>query len=240
MTETETVDLLVSRLEAREPFVHVRFGDGDVFFATGTGPVLTGDGEEWTPWLQERLRAAWRSLALYPDLLVGDVDSYLVSDGCEAQWRELVDEAEAIRRAPLNLVHIEALRAGLGYALPFYLAVAADRRRKIFVGPSRLAGAAEMLDAYHVHVPLRVAHEAADEIVEAVDDLFELALFAAGRGGKIMQAAFALRAPSMTQVDVGSGLDILFGGVTRGTDAGIDAATVRASYRAAGLRVSEP
>lgn len=238
MTEQETVDLLVGRLEASEAFVHVRFGDGDVFFATGTGPTLTADGEEWSPELRDQLRAAWRALAPTAGLLLGDVESYLVSDGCEAQWRELLAEATEIRGEPPELVHIEALRAGLGYALPFYQAVAADDRRKVFVGPERLASVATMLRSDFVPVPLHVAHTAAPRLVDEVAaGMYEVALFAAGRGGKIMQAALALRDPFLTQVDVGSGLDLLFGGVRRGTDRTADPEQLRKTYRDAGLDV---
>jgi len=238
MDEPTTVKMLAELVERRVPFVHVRFGDGDVFFATGTGPTLTGDGEEWTPELADRLRSAWRALATVPNVLLGDVESYAVSDGCEAQWRELLEEWRLLRRdRETRLVHIEALRAGR-QALDFYRAAATDDRRKVFVGPARLAGAARMLDAAHVHVPLHDSWRWTDELLARLSDEDpEVALFAAGRGGKIMQAHLALRSPKVTQVDVGSGLDILFDGVRRGTDAGIDVAALRETYRAAGLEL---
>jgi hypothetical protein len=242
MTERETVDRLVTLLAARDPFVHVRFGDGDVFFATGTGPKLTADGEHWTVELGARLRHAWQTLAtIVQPLLVGDVDTYEVSDGCEEQWHQLLDEATLLRGRPPELVHIEALRVGRGYALDFYEAVAADDRWKVLVGPEYLAAAAAMLDAEHIEIPLHVAHEEAtvNRVVDyLLDSGHQVALFAAGRGGKIMQAEVAANRLFITQVDVGSGLDILFGGVRRGTDGGVDADAVRRTYRRAGLLVA--
>lgn len=242
MTEPETVALLVAMLHAGDPFVHVRFGDGDVFFATGTGPRLTADGEEWTPELGSRLMWAWRTLAEAPvQLLVGDVESYEVSDGCEAEWLEMREQGEWLRgragNGPIEFVHIEALRAGRGHALPLYQALAADRRRKALVAPETLAGAARMLGADHVPVPLHVAHEAVEDAVEAVTaGGYDIVLVCAGRGGKIAQAHLADRLPWLVQIDVGSGLDLLFdGGVRRGTDLRVDRDAVLAAYRDAGL-----
>lgn len=238
MTEAETVTRLVGLLEQRTPFVHVRFGDGDVFFMTGTGPKITGDGEQWSPLLAGRLHAAWRRCAVAPNLLLGDIESYLVSDGCEQQWRSLLAELRQLRGSAPELVHIEALRAGFGYAAPFYAAVAADPRAKVFVGPDRLGGAARMLGATHVVVSLEVAHEYAITTAETVAaGGYEVAVFAAGRGGKIMQGLLAESAPALTQIDIGSGLDILFTDLRRSTDKGVDIDKLRRSYRNAGLKL---
>jgi hypothetical protein len=238
MTEPETVALLTHLLTERLPFVHVRFGDGDVFFATGTGPKLTADGEEWTPELGDRLRQGWRTLARVPNLIVGDVDSYAVSDGCEPQWRELLAEAEAIRGERLERVHIEALRCGFGHALPFYEALAHDTRAKVYVCSNDLRGAAEMLGAFPVIVPLKIAWKCADAVVDLIGEHdFEIVIFSAGRGGKLMQAALATDRPELTQIDIGSGLDLVFGGVRRGTDAGVDVKAIRREYQGAGLKL---
>lgn len=243
MNESETIDLLVSLLDAREPFLHVRFGDGDVMFATGTGSRMTGDGEQWTQHLSDRLAMAWRNLAFHDGLLlVGDVETYAVSDGVEKEWLDLVQEAEEIRGRPLEFVHMEALRVSFGYALPFYVTAARDDRWKVFVGPERLAGAAAMLGADHVPVPLQFAHDPA-HVLRVVQLLTsrplgrgpEVAFFAAGRGGKIMQSWLSMDAPALTQVDVGSGLDILFTDLRRGTDRDADPDALRGGYRAAGL-----
>jgi len=238
-SEADTVALLVALLDAQAPFVHTRFGDGDVFFMSSTGPTLTADGEHWSPRLATQLYESWETLAAHPGrLLVGDVNTYAVSDGCEEQWAQAVAAAEQIRGGPLELVHIEALRVTMGAALPFYLAARADWRRKVFVGPERLRGAARMLNADHVHVPLRTAHA---DVVRLLNELRliwpQVVFFAAGRGGKILQGMLAADHPDVTQVDVGSGLDILFTPLRRGTDRLADPAELRAQYRAAGLQV---
>lgn len=242
MTEAETVSLLVELLEAREPFCHLRFGDGDVFFATGTGPKLTADGEEWTRGLQWQLLNAWeRCCVTRHRLLVGDVDSYLVDDGCGHEWSVLREYGGYRRGEPLELVHIEALRCGLGFALPFYLALARDPRPKFYIGPASLAPAAEMLGATHILVPLREAwkdiwptHAALHEPRRRYEGIV---LVSAGRGGKILQGQLCHDGYPWTQVDIGSGLDLLFGGVLRSTDLGLDVEAIRRSYREAGLTV---
>jgi hypothetical protein len=62
-------------------------------------------------------------------------------------------------------------------------------------------------------------------------------IFSAGRGGKLMQAALATDRPELTQIDIGSGLDLVFGGVRRGTDAGVDVKAIRREYQGAGLKL---
>ena len=247
MTEAETVALLCNLLREKEPFCHVRFGDGDVFFATGTGPKMTADGEEWTSGLQWQLLNAWeRCCVTRHRLLVGDVDSYLVDDGCGHEWSVLREYGGYRRGEPLELVHIEALRCGLGFALPFYLAIAADPRPKFYVAPERLRGAAEMLGAKHIEVPLKHAWK---EIWDARETLVDsgrsmdahpfngIVLVSAGRGGKLLQGQLCHDGYPWTQIDIGSGLDLLFDGVRRSTDLGVDVRALRKAYRDAGLSV---
>lgn len=238
MTEAETVAQLIAELDG-DPFVHVRFGDGDVFFATGTGPVLTGDGEEWCQELSDYLILAWRSLAAPKRLFLGDLRSYAVSDGCELEWDDLLMNLVQLRQEPLTFVHMEALRVGFGRALPFYLRVRNDGRRKCFVGPARLQPVAAMLGCEHIVVPLRTAWRPENHLPTLLDITageYELALFAAGRGGKIMQGWLAIHAPDLTQIDVGSGLDLLIDdGVRRGTDLRVDRKAILEQYREVGL-----
>ncbi len=149
MTEAETVSRLVELLTNKALFLHTRFGDGDVFFATKTGPVITGDGEEWCQELHEQLVQAWFDLAQYDAgrLLLGDLNTYAVSDGCEEQWSGLLRDFLAVRGIylDLELVHMEALRVGFGYALPFYEALRDDPRDKLYVAPDRLKPMADLL-----------------------------------------------------------------------------------------------
>lgn len=241
MTEDETVILLSHMLREQLSFVHVRFGDGDVFFASGTGPVITGDGEEWCQELSDRLNDAWLDLSCPAYLALGDLRSYAVSDGCEEQWDVLVEKLLAVReprRQPVGFIHMEALRVGFGHALPFYEAVRDDPRDKIFVGPQRLAARlAPYLNAKWLGVSLGTAWTEADYICQVIQrQQPEIVLFAAGRGGKIMQGKLACSMPDMTQIDVGSGLDLLIlDGVRRGTDLGIDREAIVRQYREAGL-----
>ncbi|HEY1309298.1 MAG TPA: hypothetical protein VGF24_37420 [Vicinamibacterales bacterium] len=239
MTEIETVDLLCELLYTGEPFVHVRFGDGDVMFATGTGSKITGDGEEWCQELADVLLLAWRSLAVPKHLLLGDLRTYAVSDGVEEQWDDLLEELHRQRSAPYTFVHMEALRVGFGHALPFYEAVRSDERSKVFVGPIRLRPISKRLGCDHLSVPLHVAWEfgtVASTIGSIIGNQYEVALFAAGRGGKIMQAQLGMVAPDLTQIDVGSGVDLLIDdGVRRGTDMHVSRTKIMEKYRAVGL-----
>lgn len=239
MNEQDTIIRIIRLLVEREPFVHVRYGDGDVFFATHTGPVLTGDGEEWTPLLQQKLLSAWMQLARCESrVLLGDLETYAVSDGCEPQWRHMLAMFRDLRKEkPTELVHMEALRVGFGWALPVYQALRNDPRRKVYVCPERLGPLATRLGARHFEVPLHTAHEKAESYAKLLLEAKpEVVLFSAGRGGKIMQGILSTTAPDVTQIDVGSGLDLLIpDGVRRGTDLGVNRERIVALYREAGL-----
>jgi hypothetical protein len=242
VTEQDTIRLLVDLLAARDPFVHVRFGDGDIFFMSATGPQMTADGEEWSPGLQAKLVDAFgRCVDCVPRLLLGDIETYDVSDGCEDEWLVVLPEADMRRDGPVELVHMEALRAARGHALPLYKAIADDPRRKMYVAPDYLRGAATMLGADLFPVPLRTAYLHAGEAAHAIaSGGYEVALFSAGRGGKVAQGMLACRADDLVQIDVGSGLDLMFGGVRRGTDAGVTddrIEALRQEYRDAGMAV---
>ena len=241
MNELETVNMLVKLLQGRESFVHVRFGDGDIMFMSGTGSVITGDGEEWSHDLQTMLLISWLRLASYQGefLLLGDVETYAVSDGVEKQWwmlRTIFDHLRAEYDAPVqHNAHMEALRVGFGYARPFYEALRDDDRSKALVAPAHFAEIAEVLGCEHVEVPLHVAWQHAADTADLVRN-FEVAAFAAGRGGKIMQGLLADIYPELVQIDIGSGLDILLDeGVRRGTDLNLVRAELVKEYREAGL-----
>jgi hypothetical protein len=234
VSEADTVDLLVGLLEKREPFLHVRFGDGDVMFATGVGSKITGDGEEWSPGLQNAMILAWFALVrAKTTLLVGDIETYDVSDGIEAEWRILRQAGEWLRGEPITAVHIEALRCSRPYAGLVYEAIRNDPRRKIYAAPYRLKPAADWLGAEHVPVPLRVAHEDAHLVVsQVVVQKPDVLLVSAGRGGKLIQSFVGEALPHITQIDIGSGLDMLIpDGVRRGTDGRVDRQKVLAAYR---------
>lgn len=235
--EADTVDLIVGLLERREPFVHVRFGDGDVMFATGTGSKITGDGEEWSPEFQQAMIGSWFALVgAKVNLFVGDVETYDVSDGVEEEWRVLRQAGGWVRGEPIQLVHIEALRCSRRYAPLVYSAIRKDKRRKLYVAPDRLKPVADWLGADHLPVPLKTAHEDAALVMsQLLVKQPEVLLFSAGRGGKMIQAYVANALPMITQIDIGSGLDLLIpDGVRRGTDLRVNREKVLAEFRELG------
>jgi hypothetical protein len=237
MTEADTVDLIVGLIDKREPFCHVRFGDGDVMFASGVGSKITGDGEEFTPELQQSMITSWYLLMRAKvRLLVGDVESYDVSDGCEAEWNVLRRSGEWVRGEPLQTVHIEALRCSRRYAPLAYAAIRNDKRRKVYVGPERHAPLAEWLGAEHLSIPLHTFHAQTRLTMSQMLMLQpQVLLLAAGRGGKMLQSYVSAAKPEVTQIDIGSGLDLLIpDGVRRGTDAKVNRPKVLAEYRELG------
>jgi Galactoside-binding lectin len=98
----------------------------------------------------------------------------------------------------------------------------------VFVGPGRLAGAAEMIRARHVVAPLATAHDDVDRIVDEIEaSPWDIAVLSAGRGAKIVEARIA-RADK-TVIDTGSAFDPLFVGPTRTLQ--IDSRAARSYFR---------
>lgn len=237
MTEADTVDLIVGMLDKHEPFCHVRFGDGDVMFATGVGSKITGDGEEFSADLQQSMIAAWFALMrAKTTLLVGDIESYDVSDGIEDEWRVLRRAGEWVRGEELQTVHIEALRCSRRYAPLAYSAIRKDKRHKVYVAPERLKPVADWLGADHLPVPLGTAYEHAPLVMSQLLMMQPaILLLSAGRGGKMIQSYVSAANPNVTQIDIGSGLDMLIpDGVRRGTDAKVNREKVLAEFRELG------
>ena len=97
-----------------------------------------------------------------------------------------------------------------------YRVIATDPRPKVLIAPSRLAGAANLLRAKHVQVPLRGACGVVQELVYSLQHKeWEVALFCSGRSAKLAMAALCQEFPERTYLDLGSALDPLFGFQTR-------------------------
>src|ERR1700691_169900 len=67
----ESVKFLTEKLKKREPFVFVKFGDGDLFWMAGN-PVPIAGGETHRPGIAIELHRAAGELAALPHAYFGD------------------------------------------------------------------------------------------------------------------------------------------------------------------------
>jgi SAM-dependent methyltransferase len=236
LNEDDSAFLLTTLLAQRQPFTFVKFGDGDLQIMLGLGARNSCDGEEWSPELSEGLRWAWETLHATPNFYLGD---YMSGSFRPGDYMYPDEYAQICTGREINWLHFEALIIHrLSPALlEFYEALVHDERSKVFVGPERLAGAAEMLGARHVLAPLATAHDDVERIVAEVDAApWDIAALSAGRGAKIVEARIA-RA-GKTVIDAGSAFDPLFVGRTRSQQ--IDPKVARDYFRHLLLRSRGP
>jgi len=99
----------------------------------------------------------------------------------------------------------------------FYRALILSNRKKVFVGPAILSGAAELLRCeHHIEAPLRNAFQQYQAVNDSISNANgDVLLFCAGLASKVWIADEATRRPSSTLIDLGSALDPLFIGRTR-------------------------
>ena len=214
MTADQTAILFAAKLRAREPFVHIRYGDADFAWMMG-GTGHTCDQEFPRPGIADELARAWEQLWARPDFYLGDIETFRTpaTDAIRAYAARLL-----VGRDPSRLVHTEALLIHrlTPELLWFYQTLREDPRRKLLVSAGRTAAGAAMLDARHVEVDATRANTAVAETIgriEAAD--WDILLTCCGRASKLIAGELSERHPDRTIIELGSGLDPLFVGQTR-------------------------
>jgi hypothetical protein len=216
-----SAEILTDKLRVQQPFTFVRFGDADIPWMLGRGEVeQTCDGEKNRDGLGRDLQIAWDRLVSFPNYLCGDLCtmSSPAEDWVQDEFRRLCSEAPR----PLTMLHTEAL---LIHRLSprlrgFYEAVRRDQRTKVLVGPWRIKMAADLLRAQFVPIHSTHAHEPGEikATLTKIKPFFNwgVLLIAGGRASKILAAHMVKHFPTRTVVELGSALDPLFVGQTRG------------------------
>lgn len=214
LTADQTAQLFTAKLRAREPFVHIRFGDADYDWMRG-GNVPTCDRELFRPEIGEELRHAWNRLWEHPEFYLGDIATFRTPAApaiCEYA-AQLVAQQD-----PDRLVHTEALliHRQSQSLVEFYRTLRDDARPKLLVAPDRLMQAGSLLDAFHIIVDETQANARVPETIERIErHPWQVLITACGRASKLIAGELATRYPDRTIVELGSGLDPLFVGRTR-------------------------
>jgi len=209
--------ILAEMVRRRVPFFFIRYGDGAIECIRGLGRGSTRDGEEYSPALGKLLLDAWNSVIGSPGAVVGDWRS--ASFDARSEYSRYTEEYEQLLgdAHPL-LLHFESLllMRESEELVDFYRAVKEDPRKKLFMGPAGNAGAAAMLGAEFLEVPMTnlLLHTGrlSDELITRD---FDVLLYGAGMAGTIPAARCFQKFPQRTFINLGSAMDPLFRGTTR-------------------------
>ena len=194
MTRAELLDDLRTRIEAGLPVSFTKCGDGEL--AAMSGEIGANcDGHLYSPELGVALREAFAFLDTLPDVHV-------------IQWED--------QERYQALIHHEGW--DLQDTRRFWLTVRDCARPKVFVGPERLGGAAALLKAEHVVIPLVNAFESNDRICHALLPKAQegtIFIFCGGMPAKSWIAYLLNACPQISCLDAGSAFDPIFVGNTR-------------------------
>lgn len=186
------LETLKGHIHDGTPFTFVKRGDGEEACMAGEWGSNC-DGHPYTKELGKKLRDAFAYL---------EPISYVVRFEDQEHYNLLLHRDDA----PLAPV------------ADFWKTVANSDKPKIFVGPERLAGAANLLHAKHVKVPLLNAFSEYDSVLEVLKESVQedaIVVFCAGMPAKCWIAELRFENPSLTLIDAGSSFDPLFVGQTR-------------------------
>lgn len=208
---------LTGKIRRREPFFFVRYGDGAlecIYRQRG----MTCDHEQYSKPLGDALLDAWITLMMDPrEVYVGDWLS--ASFDSRSEYSRHADlYAALIGEDQPNFLHFEALllMRESQALLDFYRAVKADTRRKLFMGPGGNEGAAQMLGADFLEVPLYNLFAHVDRLAdELIRRDFDVLLYGAGMAGNIPAVRCWEAHRERTYVNLGSAMDPLYRGQSR-------------------------
>lgn len=239
----ESTSFLTKKLQNQEPFVFVKFGDGDLYWMA-QNPVAIAGGETYRPGIDEELRKAADTLRRLPYVYFGDqltcgsgpyleseqtvfIKQSLEKNGIPFQLEEFSGEHVSMQTIVPDerWLHFECLLLHRQSAelLEFYRSIKQNQRTKAFIGGWKLYGASVMLgvnnNLYSV-VDDRNAHAEKHRIAHLsrfyTEVYWDILLLSAGRASKLIAAALAPQFPDRTIIELGSALDPLFIGRTRG------------------------
>ena len=193
-TSRMLLDEMSFRLQNGIPFGYVKCGDGELFCMQGVVGENC-DHHPYSPELAQALRDAFEYLKTDPYVRIvhwHDQECYQSLLHYVTQDREMV--------------------------MRFWQSVREADAKKIYVGPERMAGAANMLHAIHVRIPLVNAFQSYELIRQ--DLRYEyvpgaIYVFTAGMSAKVWIADLWRRYKGVTCIDAGSALDPIFVGNTR-------------------------
>lgn len=215
LSPDESVKLLTEKILSHEPFYFAKHGDGAIQCIWGYG-VETRDKEQYSPQLGAALASSIDALIKGDNVFLGDWMSATFDENREGEYA--VEYEELMRGARARFIHFESLllMRESQVLVEFYKAIATDRRRKLLMGPMAMAGAAKMLGAEHLVIPMEGLFDCVGHLTgDLLSRNFDVLLYGAGMAGHIPVTQCWQKYPERTYINLGSALDVLFLGRTR-------------------------
>jgi len=190
------------RIKNNENFTFVKRGDGEIACMNGEKGANC-DNHPYSEELGQKLLESF-------ELLKGNAEI--------AEWDNQKFYNTFLHRTDNDLEKVR----------DFWVTVKNSPRRKFFIGPERLKGASDFLNAEFIEVPLVNAFEYLKTISFEGPDENDIWIFSCGMPAKWLIAQLSLHEESFTCIDAGSSFDPVFVGKTRTEQA--DQETLRRLY----------
>jgi len=232
-TADESAVILTQHIREKIPFFFIRYGDGALECIFDPGKRQTCDGEIYSEELAAAILDAWGRLAASQTLVLGGSWQSASFGNGSGNNRDVERWQALTNNVFFTWIHFEALLLMRESAalVDFYRAIREDKRRKVYMGPAKNAGAARFLRAYHHVTPMVPDLITQRERLVAGLEAFEpeVVLYGAGMAGNVVAVDHWERHPGGAYISLGSALDPLFGHKSRSQQ--LPAAVLRKMFR---------
>jgi SAM-dependent methyltransferase len=221
LDEEQSAAVLAGKIDRREPFLFLRYGDGALECLKGGGAGHTCDGEPYSNNLGVALWNAWRYAAAGDNVFAGDWLSASFEGEHDPSRYPLDWEALTEYAPKFEWLHFETLlwmttRRGTKALAEFYASVERASVEKVLLAPAAMAPAAARLRCRHIATPMSGMFESVGKITEQLlATPFDLLLWGCGMAGTLPVVECWRRHPERQYVNIGSSLDPLHRGRTR-------------------------
>lgn len=206
------IDVFRNNLCNNQNFVFTKFGDGEIICMLG----LYNDGDtncdyqKYSIYLGEKLWQAARYFSNKENVYIGEWDDFFA----QKFKAELVKSEINFQYAPYDsLLHIE--KENINDVVNFYKTLK-SKPKKVFICPDRLYEAKHFLDCEMVYVKERDAFSDYENIKsKLLNTDATIYLYSCGLMSKVLIHDILENNINTTHIDIGSGLDNLFYGITR-------------------------
>lgn len=203
-----TADELARRIEQYQPFVLLRFGDGEWYSILGA----EGHNCDRHDFLPETMGRELRSILMALAAETHDRSRLLVGTTCELSQEVRPFLAKLANPNQVHWVSDAIFRLGMSnlQTRRFVIACQQFRGRKVIVGNASLRPVARALQAHHVVVPRENCYAEIDAIERSCRDLNpELLLCCASMASECLLWRLQKSNPAATLADCGSIFDVM-------------------------------